>query len=50
MRMILVSEDGSHRLYYSPREQPAIRDLLENKYLHEWMHQAALRRCQELLL
>lgn len=29
-------------------EQPSIRDLIENKYLHEWLHKSALRRCKEI--
>jgi len=30
-------------------EQQSIRDLIENKYLHEWLHKTAIRRCKEIL-
>jgi hypothetical protein len=30
-------------------EQPSIRDVLENRYLHEWLHTSAVRRCKEIL-
>ncbi len=29
--------------------QPSIRDLIENKYLHEWLHETTIRRCKEIL-
>ncbi|CAF0904330.1 unnamed protein product [Rotaria sp. Silwood1] len=30
-------------------ERQSISDLIENKYLHEWLHKAAIRRCKEIL-
>ncbi|CAF1132590.1 unnamed protein product [Rotaria sordida] len=30
-------------------ERQSIRDLIENKYLHEWLHKAAIRRCKKIL-
>ncbi|CAF2438202.1 unnamed protein product [Rotaria sp. Silwood2] len=30
-------------------ERQSIRDLIENKYLHEWLHKTAIRRCKEVL-
>ncbi|CAF0722828.1 unnamed protein product [Didymodactylos carnosus] len=31
------------------RTAPPIRDLIQNKYLHNWLHQNSIRRCKELL-